>query len=51
MSLKEVFEKVNAQPDPSVGYVYDAPIHYVVLNNDDGSVNLDINNKLEKVYD
>lgn len=37
LSLQEVFAKVNAQEDTSIGYVFDAPIHYIVLNREDNS--------------
>ena len=42
LSLEAVFEKVKAQTDPRVGYVFDAPIHYVVLNNDENPFNMEI---------
>ena len=51
LSLKEVYDKVNAMPDRTVGYVYDAPIHYVVLNNADAAVDMDIINKFQEIYD
>ena len=50
LSLKEVYEKVNAQADPKVGYVFDNPIHYVVLNNGDGTIDMDIIDKFNKIY-
>ena len=51
LSLQEVFAKVNAQKDPTVGYVFDAPIHYVVLNNGDNAFNMEIIDKVENVYE
>ena len=51
LTLKEVYAKVNAQPDPKVGYVFDNPIHYVVLNNGDGTLDMDIIDKFDKVYE
>ena len=32
LSLQEVFSKVNKQPDTRFGYIFDNPIHYIVLN-------------------
>ena len=49
MSLKEVYEKV-AKQDPTVGYVYDAPIHYIVINNGDGTVNMEMIAKFEQIF-
>ena len=40
LNLEEVFAKVRAQEDPVLGYVYDAPIHYIVLNNNDNTVTM-----------
>ena len=51
LTLKEVYAKVNAQPDPKVGYVFDNPIHYVVLNNGDGTLDMDIIAKFDKIYE
>ena len=51
LTLKQVFDKVNSQEDPSVGYVYDAPIHYVVLNNEDNPVNMTSLNKMIAAYE
>ena len=46
-----MFDKVNAQEDPTVGYVFDAPIHYVVLNEDDNAINLEKLEKIIKAYE
>ena len=51
LSLEEVYAKVNAQSDPKMGYVYDEPIHYVVLNNGENKFGLDEMDRLEKIYD
>ena len=50
LSLKEVFDKVNASPEPSIGYVYDEPIHYVVMNNEGGTISMEEIDKLKKIY-
>ena len=42
---------MNAQADPTVGYVFDDPIHYVVLNNGENVFNMESIDKVEKVYD
>ena len=51
LSLKQVFEKVNSQADPRVGYIFDDPIHYVVLNNGENVFNMESMNKVESIYD
>ena len=51
LSLQQVFDKVNAQEDPTMGYVYDAPIHYIVLNDDENSFDMDKLNKLLSLYE
>jgi len=48
LSLDQVFAKV--EPD-SIGYVYDAPIHYIVLNRKDNSWNLDRINEYISILD
>ena len=50
LSLKEVFDKVNAQADPRMGYVYDAPIHYVVLNNGENLFDMETLDMFENIY-
>ena len=37
MKLAEVFAQVNAQEDKEMGYVFDAPVHYIVLNRKDNT--------------
>ncbi len=51
LSLQEVFAKVNAQADPRFGYVFDEPIHYVVLNNGDNTFDMELIEKVEKLYE
>lgn len=51
LSLKQVIDQVKAQEDPTLGYVFDAPIHYVVMNNGENVWNLESMDKLEKVYE
>lgn len=48
LSLDQVFAKV--EPD-SIGYVYDTPIHYIVLNRKDNSWNLDRINEYISILD
>ena len=42
---------MNKQEDKTVGYVYDAPIHYVVLNNGQNVWDMESIPKLEKIYE
>ena len=51
LSLEQIFEKVNAQSDPKIGYVFDAPIHYVVLNNGQNTWDMEVIAKLTKIYE
>ena len=51
LSLQQVFDKVNAQEDPTMGYVYDAPIHYVVLNDGENAFDFDRLNRLLSLYE
>ena len=51
LSLNEVFDKVNAQADPTMGYVFDAPIHYVVLNNKENTWDMKTIAQLEQIYE
>ena len=37
LSLKQLFEKINAQEDPSIGLIKDDPIFYLVLNKDENT--------------
>ena len=41
---------MNTQADPRLGYVYDAPIHYVVMNNGENTWDMDSIERLENVY-
>ena len=52
LTLSEVYAKVDAQPDSKlVGYVFDDPIHYVVLNKPGDDIDLDMVKRLREVYD
>ena len=52
LTLSEVYAKVDAQPDSKlVGYVFDDPIHYVVLNKQGDDIDLDMVKRLNEVYD
>jgi hypothetical protein len=41
LSLKEVFAKVDASEDPTIGLVKDEEIFYLVLNNGNNMFNMD----------
>lgn len=51
LTLKEVFAKVAAQPDPTIGLVKDGHIYYLVLNNGQNVFNTDTINKWNRCLD
>ena len=51
LSLAEVFAKVDGQEDPSMGYVFSSPIHYIVLNEDDNKLTISWINKFINILD
>ena len=51
LTLQQVFDKVNEQKDPRVGYVFDDPIHYIVLNDNDNTFDLEKIEQLIEAYD
>jgi len=41
LNLAEVFEQARQQSErPMVGYVFDAPVHYIVLKRDDNKLTI-----------
>ena len=51
LSLKEVFAKVNAQQDPSMGLIRDGPIFYFVMNKGQNVFNLVTIEKVNRYID
>ena len=51
LSLKQVFDKVNSQTDPSIGLIKDGPIFYLVFNKDDNTFTNDVLDKLHRFLD
>ena len=51
LTLKEVFAKVDASEDTTIGLVKDEQIFYLVLNNGQNMFNMDQINKWHKILD
>jgi enoyl-CoA hydratase/carnithine racemase len=51
LSLKQVFDKVNAQEDPSIGLIKDGTIFYLVFNKDENTFTNDVLDKLHRLLD
>lgn len=51
LTLEQVFDRVRKQEDPTLGYVYDAPIHYIVLNNNQNTITMPWTKKFIEIID
>ena len=51
LSLKEVFARVEAQEDKSIGLIQDEEIFYIVMNNGNNMFNEESINKWHKCLD
>ena len=52
LTLAQIFEQASAQADqPLVGYVFDSPIHYIVLKQQDNKLSFEFFQEIHVVLD